>query len=197
MCEDIAHWPITPELSMIQRPCIRALFGLLALAPVLSGQQTRGVTIPAGTTLMVRTLSELSTHQRAGTHFEAVLQEDIHVGNTVVAHAGTPLYGKITRSEGGKKVGKQKLAATITDMKLNGRMISIVTDTAGASEKYGGGLATVGGGTLVGAVIGGGAGAVVGGVAGVVGSAATKDRHISVPAGKIAKVHLREPVTIP
>ena len=184
---------------MIHRLCLRTLSGLLALAPVLSGQQPapHGFTVPAGTTLMVRLLSELSTRQRAGTHFEAVLQEDLHVGNTLVAHAGTPLYGMITVSEGGKKVGKQKLAATLTDIKLNGRTIPIVTDTAGANEKYGGGLAMVGGGSLVGAVIGGGAGAVVGGVAGAVGSAASKERHITVPAGRIAKVHLRAPFTIP
>jgi hypothetical protein len=184
---------------MTRRLCIRTLCALLALAPALLAQQTtsHGTTVPAGTALMVRLLSELSTRQRAGEHFEAVLQEDVHVGNTVVMHAGTPLYGRITRSEGGKKVGKQRLAATLTDIKLNGRMIPIVTDTAGASEKYGGGLAMVGGGSLVGAVIGGGAGAVVGGVAGAVGSAASKDRHITVPAGRIAKVHLRAPLTVP
>ena len=183
---------------MIQRLWTRALFGLLVLAPALPSQQTaHGITVPAGTPIMVRLLSELSTRQRAGTHFQAVLQEDLHVGNTLVAHAGTPLYGVITRSEGGKKVGKQKLAATLTDIKLNGRTIPIVTDTAGASEKYGGGLAMVGGGSLVGAVIGGGAGAVIGGVTGGVGSAVTKGRHITVPAGQIAKVHLRAALTIP
>jgi len=194
-----SSWSITLELSMTQRLGIRTLCTLLALAPALSAQQTatHGTTVPAGTPLMVRLLSELSTRQRAGEHFEAVLQEDVHVGNTVVLHAGAPLYGRITRSQGGQKVGKQRLAATLTDIKVNGRMIPIVTDTAGANEKYGGGLAMVGGGTLVGAVIGGGGGAVIGAAAGAVGSAASKDRHITVPAGRIAKVHLRAPVTVP
>jgi hypothetical protein len=184
---------------MTHRLGLSALCSLLVLAPALAAQQTatRGATVPTGTAFMVKLLSELSTRQRTGARFEAVLQEDLHAGNVVIAHAGTPVYGTITRSEGGKRVGKQKLAATLTDIKLNGRLVPIVTDTAGASEKYGGGLAMVGGGSLVGAVLGGGAGAVVGGVAGAAGSAVSKKRHITVPAGTIATVHLRAPLTVP
>jgi hypothetical protein len=38
---------------------------------------------------------------------------------------------------------------------------------------------------------------VVGGVLGAAGSAASKERHITVPAGTIAQVHLRAPLSIP
>ena len=176
---------------------LSALGLLLTLSAARPPRQAQHVTVPAGTTFMVKLLTELSTRQREGTRFEAVLQEDIRAGNVVVVHAGAPLYGTITRSDGGKKVGKQKLAATLTDIKLKGRLVPIVTDTAGASEKYGGGLAMVGGGSLVGAVIAGGGGAVVGGVLGAAGSAASKGRHITVPAGTIAQVHLRAPLNVP
>lgn len=157
-----------------------------------------GTVVPAGTVLMVRLLSELSTKtQRAGARFEAVLQEDLHAGDQVVARAGTTLYGTVTRSEGGKKVGKQELAATLSQIKIGGRLLPIVTDTAGRKEKYGGGLVNVGSGTLLGAAIGGGTGALIGGAAGVAGTAVSKERHITVPAGTIGQVHLRAPLHIP
>ena len=184
---------------MTRRLCIPTLCSLLVMAQVVSAQQApaHGATAPAGTTFMVRLLSELSTRQRAGARFETVLQEDLRAGDVVIARAGTPVYGTITRSEGGKRVGKQKLAATLSDIRIGGQLVPIVTDTAGASEKYGGGLAKLGSGTLLGAAIGGGGGAVVGGAAGVAATVVSKERHITIPAGTIAQVRLRAPLTVP
>ena len=153
---------------------------------------------PAGTPLMVRLLSTLSTSsQHAGSRFEAVLQEDFHAGNHIIAPAGTKVYGIITKSSGGKRVGKQELAATLTAIRIGDRLVSIITDTAGIKAKYGGGLSKVGAGTLLGAAIGGGTGALIGGAAGVAGTAISKERHITVPAGTIGQVNLRAPLYLP
>jgi hypothetical protein len=176
-----------------------AIASLAAARPALSQHSSAaGEVVPAGTTLMVKLLTELSTkRQRPGSRFEAVLQEDLRVGDRVVARAGTPLYGTVTRSKGGKKVGKQELAATLSEIRIGGRLVPIVTDTAGAKEKYGGGLAMVGSGTLLGAVIGGGTGALIGGATGVAGTAISKEKHITVPAGTVGQVHLRAPLHLP
>jgi hypothetical protein len=153
---------------------------------------------PAGTPLMVRLLSTISTSaQHAGSRFEAVLQEDLRAGNRVIAPAGTKVYGIVTKSSGGKRVGKQELAATLTAIRLGDRIVPIVTDTAGLKAKYGGGLAKVGSGTLLGAAIGGGTGALIGGAAGVAGTAISKERHLTVPAGTIGQVNLRAPLYLP
>src|SRR3954466_12168835 len=91
--------------------------------------------VPAGSTLMVRLLSPVSTKtNRTGSRFETVLQEDFLVGQTVVARAGTPVYGTVTRSEGGKRVGKQELAATLSEIRIGNRLVPIVTDTVGRKE---------------------------------------------------------------
>jgi hypothetical protein len=157
-----------------------------------------GEVVPVGTPLMVRLLTALSTKtQRPGSRFEAVLQEDLRSGDRVIAHAGTTVYGVVTRSKGGKKVGKQELAATLSEIKIGGRLLPIVTDTAGAKEKYGGGLAMVGSGSLLGAAIGGGTGALIGGAAGLTGTAISKEKHITVAAGTVGTVHLRAPLHIP
>jgi hypothetical protein len=175
------------------------LVSLAAPRPAMSQHASAGgEVVPVGTTLMVRLLSELSTKtQRPGSRFEAVLQEDLRSGDRVVARAGTPVYGTVTRSAGGKRVGKQELAATLSEIRIAGRLIPIVTDTAGAKEKYGGGLIKVGSGTLLGAAIGGGTGALIGGAAGVAGTAISKERHITVPAGTIGRVHLRAALHLP
>jgi len=153
---------------------------------------------PAGTPLMVRLLTTLSTSaQHAGSRFEAELQEDFHAGNRVIAPAGTKVYGVVTKSSGGKRVGKQELAATLTAIRIGNRLVPIVTDTAGIKAKYGGGLSKVGAGTLLGAAIGGGTGALIGGAAGVAGTAISKERHITVPAGTIGQVNLRTPLYLP
>ncbi len=176
-----------------------AIASLAAARPAMSQHSSAGgEVVPAGTRLMVRLLTQLSTKtQRPGSRFEAVLQEDLRSGDRVIAHAGTPVYGTVTRSKGGRKVGKQELAATLSEIKIGGRLLPIVTDTAGAKEKYGGGLAMVGSGTLLGAAIGGGTGALIGGAAGLTGTAISKEKHITVPAGTVGQVHLRAPLHVP
>jgi hypothetical protein len=175
-----------------------AIVSIAASQPVMSQESAREPLAPAGSVLMVRLLSTISTSSHhAGSRFEAVLAEDFHSGNRVIAPAGTKVYGVVTKSVGGKKVGKQELAATLTAIRIGNRLAAIVTDTAGMKAKYGGGLAKVGSGTLLGAAIGGGTGALIGGAAGVAGTAISKDRHLSVPAGTIGQVSLRAPLYRP
>jgi hypothetical protein len=179
---------------------IAAVVASVAIAPPVTAQHsgTDHPAAPAGTPMMVRLLSTLSTSaQHVGSRFEAELQEDFHAGSRVIAPAGTKVYGMITTSSGGKRVGKQELAATLTAIRIGNRLVPIVTDTARIKGKYGGGLAKVGSGTLLGAAIGGGTGALIGGAAGVAGTAISKERHITVPAGTIGQVNLRTPLYLP
>ena len=176
---------------------LSALLTLSAFSSIHAQHESRPITIPAGTTLEVETLAEISTRQPAGTKFEARLQKDLHVNDRLVAPAGTPVYGVILMSQGGQKVGKQVLATTLNQIKIAGHVLPIVTDTAVLVAKPGGGLVRAGGGTIRGAMLGGPAGAVIGGVAGTAVSKASKDRHITMPAGKVLEVHLRTAVHAP
>src|SRR6476661_8378400 len=152
----------------------------IVVAHILPAQNH--VTVPVGTPLMLRLEQEVSTaNQHAGGRFEMTLTENLHVGNVVVAPAGTKVYGVVLRSEGGKKVGKQRLSGTLSDISIHGRMIPIVSDTVDLEEKAGGGLAMLGGGTLLGGLVGGGAGAAVGAVVGTGAAVATPKRHITIP----------------
>jgi hypothetical protein len=154
------------------------------------------ITIPAGTTFAVETVSELSSKMSSGTRFETRLKNDLVVNGHVVTSAGTTLYGVITQSEGGKQFGKQRLATTIIGLQWKGQLVPLAADTAGVVAKPGGGLLKIGGGRIVGGAMLGAPGAIAGGVAGNVVSK-NQPRHITIPAGKEIDVHLRTPVHLP
>ena len=84
-------------------------------------------TIPAGTTLMVKTLNTISTKDAVGKQFAAQLDQDIVVKGTVVARAGTKLIGKVETST---KVGSSPLTLNLTAIAVQGRTIPIKTTGA-------------------------------------------------------------------
>jgi hypothetical protein len=189
------HRPLT---SIVLFALLGALMLVLARPGSIHTQPPKGpVTVPAGTTILVQLVSEISSKMPRGARFETRLKEDLRVNGRVVAPAGTAVYGIVTRSEGGKRFGKQALAATLNQFSWKGHLVPIATDTAGLEAKPGGGLVKIGGGTIVGAVLGGGAGAAVGGVIGGAATALGKERHITVAAGRIAEVHLRVTLQLP
>ena len=84
-------------------------------------------TIPAGATLVVKTLNSISTKDAVGKQFAAQLDQDIVVKGTVVARAGTKLIGKVETST---KVGSSPLTLNLTAIAVDGRTIPIKTTGA-------------------------------------------------------------------
>ena len=77
--------------------------------------------IPAGASLLVETVSEVSTKEMSvGTKFETRLMKDLHVNGQLVMPAGTALSGVIVISEGGKQFGKQRIATTLNALQWKG-----------------------------------------------------------------------------
>jgi len=86
-----------------------------------------GATIPAGTTLIVNTVSLISSQTVAGRSFEAKLAKDVSVRGSVVLKAGTTVFGKITSSRANpRKSGP--LIVELASIEINGRKIPIKTD---------------------------------------------------------------------
>ncbi len=186
-----------PPTSIVLLALLGALMLVLARPGSIHTQPPHGpITIPAGTTFVVATVSEISTKLPVGSRFEARLMKNLYVGGHLVTPAGTEVYGLVTRSEGGKQIGKQQLATTLTGISWKGHVVSLVSDTAGVAAKPGGALVRIGGGRMVGAAIAGAPGAIVGGLTG--GTVArAKPRHITLPAGKELDVRVRVPVQLP
>src|SRR6267143_1710757 len=62
-------------------------------------QFSSAATVPAGTTLVVRTLNAIHSDDRTGTSFKAKLDQNIMVQGRLVLAAGTILSGRVETSQ--------------------------------------------------------------------------------------------------
>ena len=83
-------------------------------------------TIPAGTTLVVRTLNTIHSNDRVGRTFTAQLDQGVVVNGKVVLQAGTKFHGKIEASQANPR-NSQPLTLNLTDVSVHGRTIPIKT----------------------------------------------------------------------
>ena len=102
---------------------------MLALA--LSAPHLLAVTIPAGSTLIVRTLNTISSQDRVGTKFTAQLDQDVVVNGTALLRTGTKVFGKV---ESSRALSGRPLTLNLTGISSNGREIPIATTQAFAAE---------------------------------------------------------------
>lgn len=167
------------------------------------------VTIPSGTSLLVRMIDGVDSSQnKVGEKFHASLESALAVGNTVVAPKGADVYGKLAQAkEAGKISGSAQLTLELTGVRINGNIVPVESttyDVAGkgrgtqSAERIGGGAVL---GTIIGAVAGGGKGAVIGGVVGAGAGTAvqvmTHGEQVRVPSETLLEFKLEHDVTAP
>ena len=92
----------------------------------LTMQAALAVTIPAGTTLVVRTLQGISSGDMAGTRIRMQLDNNISVKGTVALPAGTKISGRVESSKRGL-TRDQKLTVNITDAQVHRGSVTIKT----------------------------------------------------------------------
>jgi hypothetical protein len=102
--------------------------GIASLAFLTAGMSF-GVTIPAGTPLVVRTLHGISSIDAPGTPFPARLDKNVVVNGKVVLPVGTKVSGKVATSKR-THTSSQRFSVDITDVEVGGRSLPI--KTAGA-----------------------------------------------------------------
>ena len=88
-----------------------------------------GVTVPAGTPLVVRTLHGISSIDAPGTRFPAELEKEVVVNGKVALPVGTKVSGQVATSKR-THTSSQRLSVNITDVQVGGRSLPI--KTAGA-----------------------------------------------------------------
>ena len=102
--------------------------GIASLA-FLAVDTAFGVTIPAGTPLVVRTLHNIASIDAPGTRFPAELTKDVVVNGKVVLPVGTKVSGQIATSKR-THTSSQRLSVNITDVQVGGRSLPIKTNGA-------------------------------------------------------------------
>lgn len=162
-----------------------------------SAPASGAVTVPAGTKLMINFPKAVSTASYPkGAAFQVVLEQDLAVNGVVAAPKGTPVYGQVVDSRGGKKIGAQYLKLTLTGLSIHNQKVPIVTETFGVEGGAGGTAKTVGAAALVGAAIDGGEGAAKGAAVGGALALMTPGSHVQFPAGTMLEVPLKEAVAV-
>jgi hypothetical protein len=102
--------------------------GIASLA-FLTVDVSFGVTIPAGTLLVVRTLHGISSIDAPRTRFPAELAKDVVVDGKVVLPVGTKVSGQVATSKR-THTSSQRLSVNVTAVQVGGR--SLPVKTAGA-----------------------------------------------------------------
>jgi hypothetical protein len=85
-------------------------------------------TIPAGTTLAVRTTSSISSQDPVGRTFAVQLDQDVTVKGKVVVKAGTKAFGKIQSSRANPSKS-EPLTLELTSISVNGRKVAVRTNS--------------------------------------------------------------------
>jgi len=192
-------------------------FSFTLICILLTPFAGRAVTVPAGTSLWVRTLDQVSSSDKAGKSFAARLDANLVVNGRVVIPAGSKVYGCVesTRSVG-RAFGQSKLALSLRKIVVNGQQVTIATGTYEESGRKTDGRAAEGAvipaafggaaigaaGAAIGAAFGGpAAGAAIGAAEAVMGRAvgATtglvgRSKSIEAPVGALFEFRLTQPV---
>jgi hypothetical protein len=157
------------------------------------------VTIPTGTTLLVRMMDGASSNDSKGKRFTTTLESDLVVQGRMVAKAGTKIYGRVENAEkAGRYRGKSSLDLRLTELTAGASFVPIVTGPyaqagAGSLGKTARGAAA---GAAIGAIADGGEGAGKGAAIGAVASGIKKGQPIVISAGTLMEFQLQQPVTV-
>jgi hypothetical protein len=159
--------------------------------------QPRKVALPAGTTLLVRMMSSVSSQNPPGTRFATKLEYNLEAGGLAAVKAGTTIHGEVKSSTRARRVaGRPSLDIRLTQMVINGKPVPIVTSGYAEAGERGVRDAARGaaGGAAIGAIAGdAGTGAAIGATAG----ALRRGQDITIPPGAMLEFRLSAPVTLP
>lgn len=178
--------------------------GLLSKVTESSGP----VTVPAGTAISVVLDQSISSKDaRSGDRFDATVIEPVVVGGRTIIPRDARAKGRVIEArESGRLQTVARLGLTLDSVEVGGKSYEIETSSivrSGSSHKTRN-VEIIGGGTALGAIVGGlaggGKGAAIGAAAGAgagtAGAAATGKKDITLPAEATLTFRLTRPVSI-
>jgi hypothetical protein len=154
------------------------------------------VTLPYGTTLLVRMMDGVSSRNGPGANFTTKLEYNLVADGVVVAPAGTIIYGKVqSATQARRAFGRSTLDIRLAQMVVGGSPVPIAT--SGFQEAGQASIAKAARGAAFGAAVGGIAGdAGKGAAIGATASLLKKGQTITIPPGTLLEFTLAQPVTV-
>jgi hypothetical protein len=170
--------------------------GAKAVAPVPASTSSSMVSVPAGTTLLVRMVDPVSSRDPQGKRFTTTLETDLAVNGVVVARAGTKVYGRVqSAQQAGRFAGQSTLDLRLSEIAIGPKLVPLLTGPhAQAGAKSIGKTAKgAAGGAAIGAIAGdAGKGAAIGALA----SGLKKGETVSISPGVLLEFRLQQPVSV-
>ena len=155
------------------------------------------VTVPAGTSFLVRTSQTLSTDQISSGHrFTARLEADLVADGQVVAPRGSTVYGIVTQAKKSRRAsGTASISFTLTDIMINNQMKPIVTNEVGGESANTAGktAGTTARSAAIGGLIDGSSGAKTGAKVGLGVSLLSRGNAATIPSGSLLDFRLQQP----
>jgi hypothetical protein len=109
----------------------RFIVAIAAICTFAAASSLSAATIPAGTSLTVRTTSQISERDPVGRTFTGQIAQDVAVNGATVLRAGTNVTGRITASRASSRPGRGSgpLSVALTSIAANGGNVPIKTDS--------------------------------------------------------------------
>jgi hypothetical protein len=104
----------------------KKIFILSAIASCVWIATSFAATIPAGATLVVRTVGNISSQDRVGKTFTAQLDQDVAVNGKAVLRAGTKVFGRVEASRANPRQSAP-LTLNLISVSVNGQTVPIKT----------------------------------------------------------------------
>jgi hypothetical protein len=187
-------------------PMIALSAAMVVPAATPAAAQHKMVTLPAGSSIMVRMLDSVdSSKNQPGSRFAATLETNLTVDGAVAVPQGSTVYGRLAQAtQAGNATGSSELRLELTDIVVGGTSYPILTSDYQVKGKSSGKRSAkrLIGGTGLGAIIGGiagnaGMGAAIGATAGAVGAIAQKGQKVQVPSETLIEFRLAQPAPVP
>jgi len=165
-------------------------------APAPAAAAPASVTVPAGTTLLVRMMDGASSRDPRGKRFTTTLETDLVVNETMVAKSGTRVYRRVANAkQAGRYVGRSVLDLRLSELTVGGVLVPIYTGPYVEAGK--GSLGKTAKGAASGAAIGGIAGdAGKGAAIGATASGLKRGQTVGVAPGELLEFRLQSPVNV-
>jgi len=187
----------------LQQSVASLTFGTVPQQPQPGAQM---VTIPAGTSILVRMTDSIDTSTaQQGQAFGATLASNLGANGYTVARRGTPVYGQVIEANSAGRVsGVSKLSITLTQLVVAGHSTQLITDTYDTQGKsstkrsmfrlFGG----AGLGAAIGAIAGNaGMGAAIGAAAGGTLAVVQHGNQVQIPSEALIQFVLEQDLTLP
>jgi hypothetical protein len=107
----------------------KLIAGIAAICACVAASSLSAATIPAGTSITIKTTSQISERDPKGRTFTGQVAQDVVVNGATVLKAGTVVTGKVTASRASSRPGggSAPLSVALTSIKANGRNVAIKT----------------------------------------------------------------------